>query len=127
MRFFSKYLIPIICLVAVFVGAYIQVVDPATIALARAGALIVCMGMLRAFLDLTTTFRKIDSDVASGVYPRSIEDMTESLDPPGKVAKARAEHTRLSWSSRTAKIDLAILIFGTLLWGFGDLLLMPNN
>lgn len=127
MRFFSTYLIPALCLIVAWVGAYIQGNDTDTIALARAGAVIVCLGMLRAFLDLTTTFKEIDSDMASGEFPRSIVDMTESLDPPGNAAKARAEHKRLSLSSGTARIDLAILILGTLLWGFGDILPVPDN
>lgn len=127
MRYFSTYLIPLLCLVVVLVGAYIQVANLGSIALARSGAVIVCLGMIRAFLDLTTTFKEIDNDVANGAYPRNLEDLVEGMVPLGEVAKARAENIRLSLSSRTARVDLAILIAGTLLWGFGDLVPALNN
>jgi len=103
-------------------GVYLQYDSDESTALVRAGSIIVCIGVLNIFLGLRFSFIKIDKNYADLEYPNGLIDIEESLIPKVDRAKNRTEQARLSVNNLDAILDMAILVSGTLLSGFGDLL-----
>jgi hypothetical protein len=104
------------------IGAYVQCSGVDDTALARSGSIIVCIGMIHVFFDLRITFNRISKAYEENRYAGGLEDMIESFELPESRAKKKAEQNRMSASNPAVLFDMAILVSGTLLWGFGDLL-----
>ena len=110
-----------ICILISLIGATIQYSSESSVALARSGSLIVCVGIIRIFFDLKIGFSDIEKRYANNPNAGGLEDAVDSLGSNVERAKNRHENSRASIDNPAAKTDLAILVMGTILWGFGDL------
>ncbi len=103
-------------LIILSIGYWIQISVEDSNAFSRSGALIVSLGIFFGYLD----FRKVHNDKLDKVIEawnlhKLEKDTTDHVIDKVLNMKERGD-------KRVALIDISILIFGTLVWGFGDLL-----
>ena len=112
------------------VGLVVSYYWPATNASPRSGSLVVCIGIFFALRELRDSF-KADYDVEFDNFESKRAET--DIVPSEQDLKSRARGTtdyaqdvsksrRDSNIRRVMTIDTSILIFGTIVWGFGDLL-----
>lgn len=106
MKIILNWILPIL---AIIIGAYLQVFCVRDICLAfpRSGSLLVVLGII---IESKYVLRIFGDQVYSGA-----ETMTIGKAPHPKNAQERIERF-------VAHIGLVWVIVGTLIWGFGDLL-----
>ena len=119
----------VIVIVGLLFGLYTEGVN-----FSRAGALVVIVGIVYGLLDLPSKLTNIDS-WARGEAEKVKPSVLESLKDQGadnKKAEGIYKKTideaieEINWAAQKRKRKLvlvggAILIVGTLIWGFGDL------
>jgi len=120
----TNYLIGVVVLsvLVALVGAFVQYNGESSIALSRAGAIIVCIGILYGFIELKLIFSKLEANRLQNDIVFSDSELRKGVRGSTDQLKDKIERDRWSPDNRAAVADLIILVVGTLLWGFGDLL-----
>lgn len=112
----------LLCLLVVLYGALIQFNSESSIALSRAGAVIVCIGILFSFVELKLIFAKLENKRQENDIVFSVKELKQGVRGSTDQLKTKIETDRQSLDNIAAITDMLILVAGTLLWGFGDLL-----
>lgn len=97
----------------------------------RFGAVIVCIGIIFGALDLKSAYaQEYKNTIEVTENNRMENDAVWSDKNLGNEARGttnyfqtRANSIRESGEKRVVMIDAAVLVVGTLIWGFGDLIL----
>mgnify|MGYP006076234117 CR=1 FL=1 len=113
----------LLCLSVALCGAFIQFNSDSSIALSRAGAVIVCIGILYGFIELKVIFAKLEGKRQENDIVFSDRELKQGVRGSTDQLKTKTEADRQSLGNIAAITDMLILVAGTLLWGFGDLLI----
>ena len=70
-----------ICILIALTGAVIQYSSEYSVALARSGSLIVCVGIIRIFFDLKIGFLDIEKRYVDNPFAGGLEDAVENFVP----------------------------------------------
>ncbi len=91
----------------------------------RSGSVVVAIGVLVAAHDINEALREIEledvDELVRQVAAEVIPDITINADDIEKVKKKAIRIIRNDFVSKYKKVEVTLIILGTLIWGFGDI------
>lgn len=127
----AEYLVVAMSLLVLLVGwALEQWLGDHSHAFQRSGSVLVCIGVISGYLDFKRLYTdNYATEVQSREKKRLETDIVHSDEALSAKVRGstdelidRAQSIKEAGERRVGLIDIAVLIFGTLVWGFGDLI-----
>lgn len=121
----------LVFLVVLVSGIFLEIIlDDCWDAFQRSGSLLVCLGIYLAARDLRGIVNEEHKNVITLInkYRDAINDIAEERIEQGKEGGTAEEGIEEAWhyaettKKRIFLIEITILIIGTFIWGFGDLI-----
>lgn len=96
----------------------------------RFGSIIVCIGIIFGALDIKSIYSNHLNELIKSTEEKreetdivfSVGDLKKGIRGSTNYIQSRARSIKESGENRVVLIDTFVLVLGTLVWGFGDLL-----
>lgn len=119
----SKILLAIAALIVFFAGVVPSMLSGEWVWFGRSGSLLTAFGIMITFMDLTGVLDRWHGDLSERI-DNKLATLDLSNVSQEKLDKKEEVKGRIfeGMQARFRRIEMFVLLFGTIIWGYGDLL-----